>query len=401
MSDEATKDTLGSTLRKARESRGLSLDQVSSATKIHVKIIQDLEMDRYDELPAEPFTRGFIYNYARFLSLSTPKIFADYKDFLEEKWKRGHSRSRGVSGYAFERPEGEQSRRMLWAIMVGMFILGVLVIVVFKPTLKHKKHGHIDQLRAAATPTPTPTATATAILAAVPSVHTSVIITSSLPLALQTPAVMVSTLTSPSVLPSISAVASPLASLPSVAAIPTVTASIVIAPISVPTPIAPLPTPTPTLLVVTPVPSNRADQLQNGSDYEPSTVKHKFIFKALADVTVQYRCDDKNLMRFTLRKDRILVLRGKESIRLQVSNPRSIAVSLGTKGYIPLAEARSTFTYSNTATFIQPLSLKDKMAEKWDGAIVLGETPDPAPEAEEEAVAPVELPPDAPLSPTL
>jgi cytoskeletal protein RodZ len=364
MNDDQPRDTLGTALRKARESRGLSLDQVSSATKIHSKIIHDLEMDRYDDLPAEPFTRGFIYNYVRFLGLSPPKIFEEHKGFLEEKWKKVHARSRGVTGYAFERPEGEQSRRMLWAIMIGMFVLGVLVIVIFKPTLKKKQHGHIDKLRA----TPTPSV----ILAAAPTSGNG------------------------SPLPSPSTGISAAGSTPQ----PVTTNEV-----AKPTPAASIsPNPSPSSAPEQAAPdatsSTRTDQLQNGSDYEPASVKHKFVFKALADVVVQYRCDDKSLMRFTLRKDRILVLRGKEVIRLQVSNPRSLAISRGSKGYLPLYEARSTFQYNDVATFIQPYDMKEKMAEKWEGAIVLPATPDPVPEAAPEAPSAAVDAPSPALSPT-
>ena len=371
------RDTLGQVLRRAREGRGLSLEQVSSSTKIHVKIIQDLELDRYDELPAEPFTRGFIYNYARFLGLPPHTLFEDYKNFLEEKWKRVRARSPGVTGYAFERPEGEQSRRLLWAIMIGMFVLGMLVIIIFKPSLKHRKHGHIEQLRAEGGPSPSPSPMVSGLPMA--GALTGVAAGKPIPSASPSPTVSPAGIVAAAVTPKPSA--TPSAS-PTVTATATPTPSPSISVTATPTvSVSPSPSPKASTIAIAPTVANRADQLQNGSDYEPADVKQKLVLKALADVVVQYRCDDKTIMKFTLRKDRILVLRGKVVVRLQVSNPNSIALSQGSKGYVPLSETKRMFAFNGASSLIQPADQRSKMGEQWDGATGLVATPDPAPDA--------------------
>lgn len=381
-------ETIGLVLRKARESRGLSIEQVSSATKIHIKIIQDLEMDRYDDLPAEPFTRGFIYNYSRFLGLSSKSLMEEHKVFLEEKWKKHSEKSRSVTGYAFERPEGEQSRKMLWAVMGGMFVLGILVIAIFKPSLKHKKHGHVEELKVAATPSPSPSVLPTNnTIVSLTSLSQSGSPASGVPVVSPSPD---STLSAGIIIP---------ATTPS----PSPSVSVVVTPSPSPLPVVsntPLPSPSPTVSIVAMPATGKLDKLQNGSDLLNTEVKHKLIFKALADVIVQYRCDEKTLMKFTLRKDRILVLKAKEEIRFQVSNPRSIGLSKGSSGYVALSETKKTFEYKGATTLVLPADLKAKMSEKWEGATSLPETPDPAPEAASEEKKEEAAVPSPSLSPT-
>lgn len=377
-SSHLNSETLGSKLRRRREERRLSLDQASSATKISVKILIALETDHYEDLPAAPFVRGFLKTYARFIGFSPDALIAEHEQFLQEKLKERRNRDVGRSGYAFEKPEGEQSRKVLWSMLGGMFVLGLLVIFVFKPNLKSRKHGHVDQLRAEASPTPLPSVAASLSPAAPPL---AALATDQLPQVTGT------------------SVEAPNSSSSHATPVPTQTSVVVAA--KEKTPVAPVVAAVPTVVPVatsTPVAdaklaSTRADPLQNGSDYEAGEVKYKSVFKALTDVTVQYLCDDKNLMRFTLRKDRILVLRGKEMVRLQVSNPRALGIVQGTRGYVPVADTGRIFDYRGNATIVWPADAKGKMGEKFNQGTQLAATPDPLPEPKpEESSLPASTP---------
>lgn len=69
---------VGDALRAARESRGLTLEQVETTTRIRRVFLEALEEDRFDELPAPVYTRGFIRNYARLLGLDPDDVVAAY-----------------------------------------------------------------------------------------------------------------------------------------------------------------------------------------------------------------------------------------------------------------------------------------------------------------------------------
>ena len=57
---DPTTSSLGEFLRLERERRGITIEQVASATKVSVRLLHSLEADQYSELPAKPFVRGFV-----------------------------------------------------------------------------------------------------------------------------------------------------------------------------------------------------------------------------------------------------------------------------------------------------------------------------------------------------
>ena len=69
---------LGSRLREARESRGLTLQQVEEQLRIRHAFLEALEEERYDALPGAVYTRGFIQSYGRFLGLPVEELLHEY-----------------------------------------------------------------------------------------------------------------------------------------------------------------------------------------------------------------------------------------------------------------------------------------------------------------------------------
>jgi cytoskeletal protein RodZ len=66
--------SFGESLRREREVRGVSLQDIAAATKIGVSMLKAIEDDRLDKLPQGLFVRGFVREYARFLGLDEQKI---------------------------------------------------------------------------------------------------------------------------------------------------------------------------------------------------------------------------------------------------------------------------------------------------------------------------------------
>lgn len=69
---------LGLWLRRARESRQLTLEQARRELHIHLRYLQALEVGDYTALPGEIQARGFLRNYARFLGLPVEEALARY-----------------------------------------------------------------------------------------------------------------------------------------------------------------------------------------------------------------------------------------------------------------------------------------------------------------------------------
>ena len=70
--------SFGDHLRRAREERGLTLQDISASTKISTRSLQALEDERFDLLPGGIFNKGFVRAYARYVGLDEEKVLAEY-----------------------------------------------------------------------------------------------------------------------------------------------------------------------------------------------------------------------------------------------------------------------------------------------------------------------------------
>ncbi len=77
--------SLGTTLKKIRESRNLSLEDVSERTRIPKKILSTIEEDRLNELSSPFYARGFVKSYSQFLSALEEKAVKEYLSGIQKK----------------------------------------------------------------------------------------------------------------------------------------------------------------------------------------------------------------------------------------------------------------------------------------------------------------------------
>lgn len=68
----------GEHLKREREMRGVSLEEVSAATRISTRFLEAIEKEQWEELPGGVFNRGFIRAIARFLGLDEDGLVAEY-----------------------------------------------------------------------------------------------------------------------------------------------------------------------------------------------------------------------------------------------------------------------------------------------------------------------------------
>ena len=70
--------TFGEHLKREREMRGVSLEEISAATRISTRFLEALESEQWDRLPGGIFNRGFVRAVARFLGLDEESLVAEY-----------------------------------------------------------------------------------------------------------------------------------------------------------------------------------------------------------------------------------------------------------------------------------------------------------------------------------
>jgi cytoskeleton protein RodZ len=70
--------SFGEKLKKEREKRNITLDQISATTKISTRMLQALEEDKFNQLPGGIFNKGFVRAYSRCVGLDEDSTVADY-----------------------------------------------------------------------------------------------------------------------------------------------------------------------------------------------------------------------------------------------------------------------------------------------------------------------------------
>src|SRR5208337_4108879 len=75
----------GEYLRREREMRGVSLEEISTSTKISIRFLQAIENEELSKLPGGIFTRSFVRTYARYLGLDEERVLTDFQLAGQEK----------------------------------------------------------------------------------------------------------------------------------------------------------------------------------------------------------------------------------------------------------------------------------------------------------------------------
>jgi curved DNA-binding protein CbpA len=75
----------GDALRRVREARGLSLKDVEGRTKIGHWHLENIERERYADLPAQVYLRGFLMSFARELKLDPVRVAKSYLEQMKVK----------------------------------------------------------------------------------------------------------------------------------------------------------------------------------------------------------------------------------------------------------------------------------------------------------------------------
>jgi cytoskeleton protein RodZ len=80
----------GAALREARESAGLTIEQVADRLHLLQSVVSSLEQDCYDRIRGDTFVRGYLRNYARLLGIDGDEIVARYR--AAERTGKGEGR---------------------------------------------------------------------------------------------------------------------------------------------------------------------------------------------------------------------------------------------------------------------------------------------------------------------
>jgi Uncharacterized protein conserved in bacteria len=145
------KGTFGERLKRERELREVSFDEVSKATRIAPRFLEALENEQWDKLPGGVFGRGFVRSIARYLGLSEENLLSEY------------DLARGESGNATLQKAQERippppkwipaaAVVVLLAVLAGLITGGRYAWKAYQAHRAQKKSSAIVSLPAAAQP---------------------------------------------------------------------------------------------------------------------------------------------------------------------------------------------------------------------------------------------------------
>ncbi len=80
-----TTTTFGEHLKREREMRGVSLDEIATATRIGTRFLAALENEQWDRLPGGVFNRGFVRAVGRYLGLDEESLLAEYALAVDDR----------------------------------------------------------------------------------------------------------------------------------------------------------------------------------------------------------------------------------------------------------------------------------------------------------------------------
>jgi cytoskeletal protein RodZ len=112
----------GEHLKREREMRGVSLEEIAGATRISRRFLEALETETWDRLPGGVFNRGFVRTVARFLGLEEESLLAEYS------LAKGDPETPGPAASEPRPLPSVAKRRLPWMALAAILVVLALVV---------------------------------------------------------------------------------------------------------------------------------------------------------------------------------------------------------------------------------------------------------------------------------
>lgn len=119
--------SLGEILKSARKKKEITLDQAEEETKVRRKYLRALEEGRYDELPGNVYTLGFLAKYLDFLDLDEAKFTLRFKMECGETVKE----KRLMPTRRMKEPFFFLTGKTIAVVAVFLVIVGILGYIIY------------------------------------------------------------------------------------------------------------------------------------------------------------------------------------------------------------------------------------------------------------------------------
>ncbi|HEX9111098.1 MAG TPA: RodZ domain-containing protein, partial [Terriglobales bacterium] len=130
--------SFGEKLRREREKRSITLDQISQSTKIGTRMLQALEDDKFNRLPGGIFNKGFVRAYARHLGLDEEQTVAEYLEASGDAPPVQPELPPEESVRRLEASADGPNRQLPWGVFAAILLLVALALSIWSH--RQKKH---------------------------------------------------------------------------------------------------------------------------------------------------------------------------------------------------------------------------------------------------------------------
>jgi cytoskeleton protein RodZ len=138
--------SFGAQLKREREQRKISLDDISVSTKIGTRFLRAIEDDQFDQLPGGIFNKGFVRAYARHVGLDEEQAIADY---LEATGAQPPD-TKPETSTAEPPPQEENATaaRVPWGILAIVLLVAALSLAILNFYSRGKPAGVVREVPA-------------------------------------------------------------------------------------------------------------------------------------------------------------------------------------------------------------------------------------------------------------
>src|SRR5262249_43875543 len=113
----------GASFKKAREAKGISLDQIAMDTRISTRFLRAIESEEFHLLPGGIFNRGFVRAYAERVGLDPDQAVSDYE-------RLSGVRNDPVEAPALGNTLPHKPNRFLYPIAAGLLIIVIAIFYI-------------------------------------------------------------------------------------------------------------------------------------------------------------------------------------------------------------------------------------------------------------------------------
>jgi cytoskeletal protein RodZ len=121
-------ESIGEFFRQVRETKGLTIDEVASKTRIRTDFVKALEDGNFAKLPDQVFARGFVRSYARSLGLDEDDAIHRFTQSAGAYYDKQVERER-LKVQQAEEDRKRQANRKAVAIAIGVAILTLIFLL--------------------------------------------------------------------------------------------------------------------------------------------------------------------------------------------------------------------------------------------------------------------------------